>query len=411
MNTRIPGAAFTAYGTTRGAEEHQSPSISRSTLSVGHGRSLQDLRDQLPAWERLYTVSGVNNPFVDPLWLMAWAEHYVGENDLDVIFVRSDGRLVGVAPFYRSRARLLGRLGPSRLLLLGSGGRDNLTELTELLVLKQQCRAILKTIVTDIAFSADCDWLEFAFAAQHGWLETQWLPMRGQHPRFVALHKGTTASVILELLGTSDGIPLKRNMRRNLRHRNNQLQRQGATIGIERLNRADQMEYGLQILSRLHRARSTMHGVPFHPDMLQVGRARAFLGDAVTSMAAAGRAAIFVLHIDRQPAAVQLVLIANGCYYMALSGLDPTRWHASPLTLLTAAVIDDAHACGANRVNLSTGPNTAKLSWSEHLEYHQEFLLFRRSVLASTRFAAYWQARSFERIWHEYRLQRRLAGP
>jgi CelD/BcsL family acetyltransferase involved in cellulose biosynthesis len=390
-------------------ERNQHAAIPRSALSVEHIRSLEGLRAILPLWQRLYAASSATNPFADPLWLTAWAEHYVRRNELDVMLVSGDGILVGVAPFYYSRALAMG-LGPTRLHLLGSGGHDNLTELTEPLLLPQRQRAILKTIVAEVCSTADWDWLELELAGDRGWLETQWLPMRGMHPRFVVLPKGTTAAVVLELGHNGDAVSLKRNLRRNLRHRYNSLRRQGATVDIKRLDQPAEITSGLQILDLLHKARSGMTGVPWHPDMLRSSRARDFLADAVSAMAAVGRAAIFVLNIDGQPAAVQLVLIANGCYYMALSGLDPVRWHSSPLTLLTAEIIDDAVTNGACRINLSTGPNSAKLAWSEKVEYHQNLLVVRRSVLASARFATYWQAHSFIQFNHEYRQQRRQSA-
>ena len=275
------------------------------------------------------------------------------------MFIFGDKHLVGVAPFYRSRARALGAMGSTRLHLLGAGARDSVSELTEPLILPQRRRAVLRTIISETTSCADWDWLELALPADHGWLETQWLPMRGTHPQFLALPKSMTASVILELDQANDTVQLKRNMRRNMRHRRNQLLQQGATAETERLDQPGQIEAGLQLLSRLHGARSGMTGVPWHPNTLETTRVRAFLADSITAMAAAKRAAIFVLRINGQPAAAQLVLIANGCYYLAMSGLDPARWQVSPLTLLTAAIIDDAAANGATRVNLSTGPNSA----------------------------------------------------
>jgi CelD/BcsL family acetyltransferase involved in cellulose biosynthesis len=390
-------------------ERDQYATIPRSALSVEHVKSLEELQSKLPLWQRLYAASASTNPFLDPLWLTAWAKHYTAANELDVMLVSGDGNLVGVAPFYYSRARALG-LGPTRLHLLGAGRRDDLTELTEPLLMPQRKRAILKTIVGEVCSTADWDWLELELAADQGWLETQWLPMRGMHPRFVVLPKGTAASVVLALRGDGNAVSLKRNLRRNMRHRHNSLRRQGVTVDIKRLDEPAQMSTGLQTLHLLHNARAAMTGVPWHPDMMRSSRTRAFLADAVSTMAAVGHAAIFLLTIDSQPAAVQLVLIANGCYYLALSGLDPSWWHSSPLTLLTASIIDDAAANGASHINFSTGPNSAKLAWSEEVQYHQSLLVIRRSVLASARFAGYWQAHSFVQFCHEYRQQRRQAA-
>jgi CelD/BcsL family acetyltransferase involved in cellulose biosynthesis len=412
MTSRASLASPAAISVTAQKVNKQHESNPSSSLSVEHLHTLQQLRAALPEWQDLYAASGVFNPFINPLWVLAWIEHYVDNERLDVLFIRANNELVGVAPFYRSATRALRGLSPVRMQLLGNDGKDDLTELTEPLLLPQRSRAILRTIVAEITAEAHWDWLELPLSAEQGWIETQWWPMdgRGRHPRFVALHKATVASVILNLDPAEAAVPLKRNMRRILRHRRNQLERQQAVVEVQRVDGQDQLADAIRILCELHSARSAMQNVPKHPDMLTTDRSRAFLASAITAMANAGDAAIYVLHIDHHAVAVQLVLIANSCYYLTLSGIDPTAWQLSPLTMLTSSVIDDAKTRGAKRVNLSTGPNTAKLAWSESLEFHQYFLIVRRAPMSSLRFAAYWQARSINRFLHEYRQQRRQGG-
>jgi CelD/BcsL family acetyltransferase involved in cellulose biosynthesis len=388
---------------------HQREPAPSSQLSVEHVRSLSQLRDRVPAWQELHARSDNPNPFTDPLWLVAWAEHFTAGAELDVLFVHGGGQLLGAAPFYRPRHPASELFGVKRWLLFGSAGKENLTELTEPLVVPGRRRAVLRAIVSEMTTRPDMDWMELPLSADQGWLETQWWRMDGKHPRFVAVHKGTVASVVMDLRPGDSAPPLKRNLRRGLRHRRNQLERQGASVAIERLDQPDQIAEGLCLLTRLHALRSAMTGVPQHPDVLRTDRAQTFLVDAATAMSRAGHAVIFVLKINGVPAAAQLVLIANGSYYLGLSGIDPERWDSSPLTLLTAAILDDAGAHNARRVNLSTGPNTAKLAWSENIECHQHFLIVRRSRISTARFSAYWQARCLERYWHEYRHQRRLS--
>lgn len=384
------------------------PGTSRSTLSVHHARSLAEMRAELPDWGALYIRSGNLNPFTNPLWLAAWAEHYAVDCELDILFVRGGGELLGVAPFYRPGHWAL--FGPRRWIMFGSDGRDNLTELVEPLVDHDRRRSVLRAIVAEMADKKTLDWLELALSADQGWLETQWWPMRGGHPSFIALHKATVASVIMELEVADRPILLKRNLRRGIRHRRNQLERRGAVITVDRLDTADQAGTGLEILTRLHTLRSAMTGVPRHPNVLRSERSRAFLNKVLRAMALHGNAAIFVLRINDVPAAAQLVLMGNGGYYLALSGIDPEWWDASPLTILTAAIVDDAATRKATRVNFSTGPNTAKLAWSETIECHQQFAIVRRSKLSSAKFSVYWQARAFERFWREYHHQRRTGG-
>src|SRR5579859_1882321 len=104
--------------------------------------SVVAMRALLPEWVRLYYASGTPNPFAHPLWLIAWARHFIRPTQLYLVTVRTHaGALVGVAPFYQRRQRLGPGLVVQRLQLLGAGQHAQLTELPQVLLAPGTARA------------------------------------------------------------------------------------------------------------------------------------------------------------------------------------------------------------------------------------------------------------------------------
>jgi CelD/BcsL family acetyltransferase involved in cellulose biosynthesis len=118
-----------------------------------------------------------------------------------------------------------------------------------------------------------------------------------------------------------------------------------------------------------------MAGARVHPDALADPVRREFLNDAVTRMAAAGRAELLTLNVDGAAVAAQLVLRSRSAAYFSLSGMDPQWWTVGPVTLLQYTAMERALARGDAEVNLSVGPDISKLRWSELVVQHPEFVV------------------------------------
>jgi CelD/BcsL family acetyltransferase involved in cellulose biosynthesis len=72
---------------------------------------LPSLKDE---WDRVNQGAVDSSPFSSYAWITTWAECYLGRNELRIVIVRRDGKLVGVAPFY-----LTSKFGIRILRLLG----------------------------------------------------------------------------------------------------------------------------------------------------------------------------------------------------------------------------------------------------------------------------------------------------
>ena len=98
-----------------------------------------------------------------------------------------------------------------------------------------------------------------------------------------------------------------------------------------------------------------------HANMLKRESSSSLLLSALTASADRGGACIYRLLVDGHAAAALLVLRTDECSYFLLSGMSEPSWKYSPITLLQGCAIDDAIKLDHRLVNLSTGPDTAKM--------------------------------------------------
>jgi len=361
-----PGNVTTEPGRLRRPRDSAQISVARITTPG-------ELTTLLPEWRDLYENGAPLNPYASPDWIATWLTHFVRARDLAVTTVRRDGRLIGLAPCYMRR--LGGVLRTVQL--AGTVTAPDLTELPQVLSAAGETRSVLRAVLRDWA---ECprqwDWLELPLDANQGWFEPQWLG-EGRTSRGLVQHKMTRPSVVLPLPEDASLVAsaLKRNVWESVKRSRNRLDRSGVSWEISVHRDPAAIAAAMPELRRLHTARSRAAGRRTHPDILADPAHYAFLAEAVGRMASAGRAELFTLDAAGTPIAAQLVLHAPAASYLALSGLDPEWWHASPVTLLQYTAIEQAAERGNREVNLSVGPDVSKLRWSERVVQHPEFVV------------------------------------
>jgi len=372
-------------------------------------RTWDQMEALMPEWEGLFSSVGVHNPLAHPGWLVAWSREYVSERDLLILVVRRGGQLVGLAPFYRRRLGL-GRAGVTSLQLLGSGQRSRMVELPAVLTVPEDSRRVFRELFSYLdARSADWDWIEVTLAPDQGWFEPQWLGETTQE-RGLVIHKGSRPCVVMRLPPDRGALlsGLKRNVRESIRRGANRLARQGHTWEMVLPHDAATMDQALTTLIRLHRARSRTPGKASHPDYLRDDREVEFLMRAGRTLGPEHLAPC-LLHVDGEPVAGRLLMIANGTAYTLASGFDPAWWDFGVATTLTAESIGWLIDTGCTEMNLSTGVDVAKLRWSEQVRTHEDFLVVGNGHWSRAAFALYWQLRSAALLRRERAVQGRAS--
>ena len=371
--------------------EHARPRRRRDSthLTITRHRSLAELERLRPEWELLYESSNSRNPYAAPDWIETWLAHFADLTSLEVLAVWRDERLVGLAPCYTRR------IGPwlRTVQLAGTGtAHDALTELPGVLSEPEESRSVLRVVVQHWCERyAEWDWLELPIGATQGWFEPEWVS--GEVAGHAVIrHKTTRPSVILPLPGEADALrgSLKRNVKESVRRARNRLGKTDLPWRVTPHTTFEQVGAAWPTLAGLHAARAGIAGPRQHPDALGIPERFAFLAEALPLLAAHGRAEILTLDVDGHAVAAQCVLLAPRASYLAFSGVDPRWWDVSPVTLLHLAAGERAIERGHGELNLSVGPDVAKLRWSETVVQNPDFVLCgprRRSRLAYTAYA------------------------
>jgi CelD/BcsL family acetyltransferase involved in cellulose biosynthesis len=376
-------------------------------ISVSIVTSLHEARGFSDEWGKFADEACGGNPFIHPDWMLPWAERFLRRGErICLIVVRQDGRLVGVAPFYR---RSWGPGLAHSMQLWGTGRHSDLTELPGLLVDQSQPRAVTRALISALCIqSGSWDWAYIPLQDPL-WFEPDWLPKGGS----IIAMAGTVRASVARSIGEPAAAPVKRNVRESLRRARNRLNRDFPDRWtVHRATSREDVVSAMNDLFSLHAERSRMPEKEIHPNALRDEADASYLRAALTAGADSGSVCIYRLFVDGRAIAALLALRTADTSYLLLSGMSREAWDYSAVTLLQGLAMDDATELRHRRVNLATGPNTAKLRWSEEILVHPEFLLVPDRPLPLLRFRAYWLGSAAamvqrERCRHRLRTGRR----
>jgi CelD/BcsL family acetyltransferase involved in cellulose biosynthesis len=332
--------------------------------------------EERPQWNALFEAQrGVSNPFCAPEWVEAWYETFTSAEDRYCYTVRAGDQLKGVAPFFRSRVTAGRATVARRLQLVGAGQGGSLLELPQILTAPGQEREVLREIVTaTLAADTGAHWVEASVTPAMAWFEPQWVKGTDR-PFAFHRHQLSRASVIVPLDGawltTRSG--LKRNVKESLRRSKNRIAKDGRPWAVH--SHTDSLDR--EVVNRfldLHRRRAVQdQSTSHHPDAFSDPARRTMMRAALPALGQQGRACILELELGGRIVAAQLVLHAPGLTYIHSSGFTSDVWDLGPVTFLQGEAISAAADRGERWINMSPGPNVAKLRWSETLDVHHDF--------------------------------------
>jgi CelD/BcsL family acetyltransferase involved in cellulose biosynthesis len=332
----------------------------------------------------LHRLARPGSPFEHPGWSGAWARHFVPDGDRECVAVRDGaGGLIGFAPLYRRTRRWAG-VSMTEVRPLGTGRRDGLTEVVQVLARPESTREVLRAVVRHVEGLAGWTWFQLSLAPGQGWLVPQWLERPDEA---MILHRAARPCVLMPH-PPADPSALKRNVRESVRRSRNRARGVGG-LSTRVLTGPDEVAGALAGLVGLHRERSLMAGKVEHADLLDHRAERDFLADAVRSLAEERLARIHVAELDGRMVAGQLVLSAGTTDYNSVSGLDPVHWELGLNTLLIFEAMSTAAELRRRALNLSTGPDTAKTRWSETVEVYHDFAIVRGDRRSRWLYAGY----------------------
>ncbi|MGZ4335576.1 MAG: GNAT family N-acetyltransferase [Gaiellaceae bacterium] len=346
-----------------------------------------------PEWIALFVRAQAKNPFAHPSWMIPWFRHFVpGRADRIVVAMRREDELVAVAPIYY-RDYGVGSIRARALQLAGGSPRSNdrLTEMSEVLALPAERRKALRALVHHLALEVGgWDWLGITLSSGHGWFEGDWLPDAWRRRGAFAVHKAVRTFVVLPLPASWSELRLKRNLKEALRRSRNRLAALDVPSEISFVQ-GEALPDAVESLLRLHGRRAELSGRLSHDDNFQDPTTAGLVREAAQKWSRSGGATAAFLSLDGAPIAGRLLLDANRTHFLSFSGFEPEHWRLGASASLMAASIQRAIDLGGELVNFSVSPDSAKLRWSEQLDFQHEFVAVSPARRSRYLFSLWWQ--------------------
>src|SRR5262249_6996870 len=252
-------------------------------------------------WNGLLARSKSNTIFLTWEWLYTWRQYFGNGRDLEIMLVEQDDKLVGIAPFFREKARVRGVIPLQNLQWLGTGevGSDYLNLIAEPGYEDEVCGAVCAEIRSG---SSRWDLLRLTDMPEESDSYKNFHARFTKDRNFNCREGRRYICPYIELKSHSWESyleSLSANMRYNLRRRNKQvLEKLGAVV--ERCERREDIEPFLNTIFDLHFQRWDKRG---GSDGFSKSHIRAFHQSAARRLFDEGWLRLYLLKIDNNPIA------------------------------------------------------------------------------------------------------------
>ena len=313
------------------------------------------LRDE---WSELLQASDSDCLFLTWEWLFTWWKHLAGDRQLSIFAVRSGGRLAALAPFGLRPPSLLHRRPLPVLELLGNGfvGSDYLDFIVRAGYEAEARQAFVSGLVNERLV---LDWTQlrrgFCFAAgvaadlgERNWSASETVTNRCP---FIPL-AGMSWEAYLATLGAEHRYNFNRKWKRLNRD---------YSVQFEQVHGEKQCRESIDLVIELHNMRWSDRGgsdafhnaslIAFHREFSRLALQRGWLR-------------LYVLRLNRKPAACLYGFFYGRAFYFYQSGFDPA-YHKQSVGLVSMGLgIKNAIEEGAEEYDLLHGNEEYKSHWS-----------------------------------------------
>ncbi len=307
-------------------------------------------------WDGLLADSAVRSPFLTWAWVGAWLATLGADADLEVVAARdaSDGRLVGVAPFFVETVRRMG-VPHRRLRVLGNGpaAPDHLDLPVRSGHADQVAPLLWEAVVADRRW----DVVDLDGVAPDGFLARVVLRRRGDR-----LAAQPIPCPYLPLDGGWEAVEARmgRNHRQNIARYGRKLDREAGTVTERLVTSPGDLDDTLRRLGELHQAIRSRHG---DRGAFADEGARAFQHEVARRMLAAGRLRLWRLDVAGEAIAAIECFRQGDTVSFYTTGYD-AEWSAyGPGRRIMATAIRASIEEGATEFDFLRGDEPYKAAW------------------------------------------------
>ncbi len=314
--------------------------------------------EQIEPYRSAWNALAGEIPFRRYEWLMSWWRHFGGDNQLAILAVLDDDRLVGLAPWYETS-----QSGGRTLRFLGDG--EVCTDYLDVLAASGSEAAVAEQLA---------HWLQQALAeGRLPWSLLEWENLEATTP--VARYLADELSDQEALVHRAEAVNcwrlempttwLEFEMRQSKSHRK-QIRRLISRVldtpraKLHVCHSQACLDQALPILIDLHmRRRNSLD----QPGCFASPRFDGFLREAAGKLMADGHCEILWLELDHQPIAAEIHFLGGPIVYAYQAGIDPDRLGEDPGSLMQIAVLRRAVEQGKQAVDFLRGDEPYKAHW------------------------------------------------
>ena len=349
-----------------------------------------------PEWDALAERIAWRTPFLRFKWNATWWKHWGAGHQLRIILLRAgDGRLMGIAPLYRSinpwfklRARRMGLLGDRH------AGSDYLGPLVQSGYEQRAGRAIADALLDT---REDWDYLELDHTLEdHAVLRELRVALCESGYCDQLVQRSTCPYAALPESFEDYLRSLTRNLRYNFTRRLKALHREGS-VALVVLRNGPEIQSRLQELIDLHRRRFAMQGKSSSfllPDVQQFHR------ELIGAMGPDDGLRLYLLEIRGKAAAALYGFSQGKRFHFFQSGMDPQWSRLSVGLVLMGSVIEQVIKDGHTEFDFLRGDEAYKYQWATAARRTYTVRMFNRHIKARWVQACLWghrQAGSLKR--------------
>jgi CelD/BcsL family acetyltransferase involved in cellulose biosynthesis len=327
------------------------------------------LRDD---WKRLFSSCPDRTPFTSWEWLFSWWLAYGRGRPLRILAVRSDNKLVGLAPLYLDNERTHFRTTCRVLRLVGDGSLDS--DHLDFVVAPAH-EAAVRTAFGEW-LGACREWDAIALRELTGGTSLN-ATMRELAMRLDAVFASESApSAVLDLPASFDSFLKERQSRFRTRIRSLLRRVDHGEFVFEYRCEPRELKRKLRSLFALHQQRWSAAG---RSGVFAAAARRIFYAHFATRFARNGWLRLYSLRRDNRYVAHQLCFGHEGTTYLLQEGFDVTDASASYGQMLRASVIRHLIDTGERRYDFLAGFSQHKEEWGAGRTSMLRIILARRT--------------------------------
>jgi CelD/BcsL family acetyltransferase involved in cellulose biosynthesis len=325
-------------------------------------------------WNNTLNESLENNIFLTWEKMAPSVNRLEKENQLKILYATDSDKLVGIAPFRKSRRSLKGHLNYDVIEPLTNGDTDYTG-----IILAKQGKQILHKFLTYLFNQKDWDLMLLPDIPQTSpTLEllkhTSKLLPKSQIEKGIICPYLTIPNSEQKLLANLN-IKFRKNLQRRLR----KIEREHGNVELKEYYELGSLEQAMEILFKLHQKRWT--------SKTELGRfathkEKVFTIQTAKYFAKKKWLRLFFLTVNNIPVATELNLEYQGKMYGHLSGFDPAYSKYSVGHLLTLRILEECIKKGISEYDFMQGAESYKFDWTDKYRQNMNVICVNKKLSA-----------------------------